>query len=149
MNLHVTLVTGVLNPSYFNVSNAQDIPDAILTMSNFNEFYSIGVQAFLDDGITSITKLFSNEQISESILNQIYTRVDRVDRFKWESYPILDPKLFHERDKLSFVLHKGNDMLDGIYHVNAFESAISTMESETVAAMNVVQLLKKKWTLEY
>jgi prenylcysteine oxidase / farnesylcysteine lyase len=132
-------VTGVLNPVYFNQEAGTLLPRTILTTAQNPLFNSIGVRhIFNDEKGTTITKIFSSEKLKLSLLGDMYSWIDRIDRFEWDSYPVLEP--WAEGDEgLSFKLD------DGVFHVNAFEAAFSTMESEIVSARNVVELLKRNW----
>ena len=56
------------------------------------------------------------------------------DRSQWDAYPVLPPTNSFPPIKLE----------KGLYYVNAFEPFISTMETETIAARNVVELLMRE-----
>ncbi|KAJ3417370.1 hypothetical protein HDV05_004835 [Chytridiales sp. JEL 0842] len=151
VHLHVTLVTGTLNPAYFHLSPAalsHSLPNAILTTNDKSlPFNSIGVREVLKDGVTTITKIFSPQPMNDTVLNQIYSKIVRVDRYEWDSYPYLKPreKMPDMELDVGSGLKGAVESWGGVFHVNAFEAAISTMESETVAARNVVQLLLRRW----
>jgi hypothetical protein len=61
----------------------------------------------------------------------------------WHAYPILIPSgadhffILHEPSMLS----SPSLLLPGLYYVNAMESVVSTMETQMIAAENVVQLM--------
>ncbi|KAJ3096205.1 hypothetical protein HDU96_000842, partial [Phlyctochytrium bullatum] len=151
VKLHVTFVTGILDPTYFGLNPADPLPSTILTCRPDDPslpdppFNSVSVKTVLRDGITTVTKIFSRDGTGpdEALLKRMYRSIKRVDRFFWESYPVLNPT---ERGLPSFELDKvEGGRAGGFYHVNALEAAVSTMESETVASMNVVQLMKRRW----
>ncbi|KAJ3195297.1 hypothetical protein HK101_000563 [Irineochytrium annulatum] len=143
VHLHVTFVTGVLNKSYFGVATTADLPRTIATTNNPScPFNSIGVRSFLANGVT-VSKIFSPQPLSDDVLGQIYSEIRRVDRFEWDSYPVLTPVKRGQWPR--FELEEGTTNGGGVYYVNALEAAFSAMESETVAARNVVQLLKRRW----
>ncbi|KAJ3208616.1 hypothetical protein HDU67_006629 [Dinochytrium kinnereticum] len=145
VHLHVTLVVGTLNPTYFGLTPTDVLPSTILTcrqtLTNATTlpFNSVAVKTVLKDGVTTITKIFSPRRIDDELLGRMYLRFGDVYRFEWDSYPVLQPA-----GELGSFLVEGVGK-GGVYHVNALEAAVSTMESETVAARNVVQLLKKRW----
>ncbi|KAJ3274357.1 hypothetical protein HDU76_010720, partial [Blyttiomyces sp. JEL0837] len=155
VHLHVTLVTGVLNPLYFHLSPGAEVPRTILTMQVHPKipFNSIGVRHVFLDGKTTITKIFSPNRLDDSLLSKIYTTIHTVHRFEWDSYPILKP--FDHDDALPKIeVDVGGGILQsqegdseewgGVYHINSFETVLSTMESETVAARNVVELMIRR-----
>jgi prenylcysteine oxidase/farnesylcysteine lyase len=136
---------------------------AILTTNSTSvPFNSIGVRQILNDGVRTITKIFSPQRMEDALLKTMYTGIERVDRYEWDSYPVLVPTPSEaslgfpdiELDKGGPLLIGENgdgrgtgvvEMFGGVYHVNAFEGAISTMESEVVAARNVVELMLRRW----
>jgi prenylcysteine oxidase/farnesylcysteine lyase len=65
-------------------------------------------------------------------IEKMFINVKEVKRFEWDAYPKLDNKPFPK-----FKLDKH------IYYLNAFENALSTMETEILYARNVVRLIKK------
>ena len=140
VHLHVTFVTGVLSPAYFNQEAGTLLPRTILTTAENPLFNSIGVRhIFNDERGTTITKIFSPDKLKLSLLSELYDWIDRIDRFEWDAYPVLDPWNGDGAEGRSFKLD------DGVFHVNAFEAAFSTMESEIVSARNAVELLKRTW----
>ncbi|KAI8845432.1 Prenylcysteine lyase-domain-containing protein, partial [Chytridium lagenaria] len=124
VHLYVTLVTGLLNPTYFAPHRSHRHP----------LFNSVAIKAVLSNNLT-VTKIFSPTRMDDGLLAKMYKKVVDVKRIEWDSYPILSPRSGGE-----FGEGRG-----GVYYVNAMEAALSTMESETVAAMNVVQLLGRRW----
>jgi len=77
-------------------------------------------------------KIFSKERISDEWLDTIFNgQVGWVYRKEWDAYPKLPPTTTFPPVKLDA----------GLYYVNAFEPFISTMETETIASRNVVDLL--------
>ncbi|KAJ3127303.1 hypothetical protein HK100_009821 [Physocladia obscura] len=146
VHLHVTFVTGTLSHTFFNVQSAELLPSAILTTRAAGPtFNSIGVRhRFINDAHnTTITKIFSSEKLDEVVIANMYSRIVRVDRFEWDAYPVLNA--WSEDQDYLVVLDENVDANGGVYHVNGFEAGFSTMESETVASANVVQLVVNSW----
>ena len=79
--------------------------------------------------------------MSDEMLERLYSRVLGVERFEWDAYPQLKPI----SDLPSFEI-EAEIGWGGVYHINAMESVVSTMETETVAARNVAQLLVRSYT---
>jgi len=61
-------------------------------------------------------------------------QVGWVFRKEWDAYPQLPPTTTFPPIRLD----------EGLYYVNAFEPFISTMETETIASRNVVDLLLRE-----
>ncbi|KAI9324988.1 Prenylcysteine lyase-domain-containing protein [Obelidium mucronatum] len=139
VHLHVTLITGSINPAYFKLAESNQIPSAILTTASAGPaFNSIGTRyAFNDAQNTTVTKIFSSSRITDEFISQVYSRSDRIDRFEWDAYPILNP--LYTAEEMAVVLD------NGVYNVNEFERAFSAMEGQTVASANVVQLMLDSW----
>ncbi|GAA5936916.1 uncharacterized protein JCM15063_000100 [Sporobolomyces koalae] len=155
--LQVTIVlTNASTPlaSYFSLPPKTTVPTSIFstfsTESNskarFNSLNylkplpaSIGIRFDPTNSSTvHVVKLFSKELLSEIELEAIFgtNNVLRTINKTWFAYPRLDP-IVNPRKDLSPI--RVSD--DGFYYINAFERLISTMETETVSAYNVVSLV--------
>ncbi|KAL1748875.1 Prenylcysteine lyase-domain-containing protein [Schizophyllum fasciatum] len=139
-HLHVTLLSTTSprpNPEYFK-AKTEDIPSTILTTyegarrnETVPEFNSLSYHGAIRDG-EWVVKIFSQHEISDEWLNEMFMgKVGWVHRKEWDAYPKLRPNSPMPPVKLD----------TNFYYVNAFEPFISTMETETVAARNVVDLL--------
>ncbi|EDR15109.1 uncharacterized protein LACBIDRAFT_300931 [Laccaria bicolor S238N-H82] len=141
VHLHVTLLTTTspsANPAYFNLSAGSKVPAMMLT-TNFGarnggkkpEFNSLSYHGLVREGEWAV-KIFSKERISDGWLQQMFDgQVGWIHRKEWDAYPRLPPTGSFPPIKLEH----------GFYYVNAFEPFVSTMETETVASRNVVDLL--------
>lgn len=141
VHLHVTLLTTTsptFNPAYFGLSDSSKIPQMILTTSRGvrnggqePEFNSLSYLGATREGEWAV-KIFSMKPISDEWLQKVFFgKVGWVYRKEWESYPILPPTGSFPPVRVD----------RGLFYVNAFEPFISTMETETVASRNVVDLL--------
>lgn len=83
------------------------------------------------DGDEWVVKIFSKKRISDEWLANMFGKVGWVLRKEWDAYPVLPPTTSFPPVKLA----------KGLYYVNAFEPFISTMETETISARNIVDLL--------
>ncbi|WFD30991.1 hypothetical protein MSPP1_002019 [Malassezia sp. CBS 17886] len=84
-----------------------------------------------------LVKLFSRSELDDAMLASLFFpgRVLWAHRKAWDAYPKLTPTT-----KLApFVVD------DNLYNINAMERWVSTMETSTVAAKNVVALVLEKW----
>ena len=126
-----TFIKGTPRAEYFGLRSAKDLPDAVLTVEHEAiPFNSLGLVATASDG-THIYKLFSREQVTDSLLDKMFESRDAVEQIRWEAYPVLRPLGELPPFRLA----------DGLYWVNAMEFAVSTMETEAVAARNVANLV--------
>ncbi|KAI0005435.1 FAD/NAD-P-binding domain-containing protein [Russula compacta] len=155
IHLHVTLLTSTAaspNPAYFGYKSGSRIPTTVLTTLDgvrqggrapeFNSLTYHGQARFAKNATHDrqetgewVVKIFSMERISDEWLAAVFqNEVGWVHRKEWDSYPVLPPTTKFPPIKLD----------DGLYYVNAFEPFISTMETETVASRNVIDLLLRE-----
>jgi prenylcysteine oxidase/farnesylcysteine lyase len=147
VHLHVTLLATTApqpNPEYFSLPASSKIPAMVLTTyegvrkggkePEFNSLsYHGSIMKDKDDTPDQWSvKIFSKERVSDEWLDKIFDgQVGWVYRKEWDAYPKLPPTTTFPPVKLDA----------GLYYVNAFEPFISTMETETIASRNVVNLL--------
>ncbi|MDP4106150.1 MAG: FAD-dependent oxidoreductase [Bacillota bacterium] len=131
---NVTYVFGKLNPNYFGLAKAEQIPANILTQENENIPFS-SIELCKENKVSgqNIYRIFSRHKLAEDLLNKLFIERSETKSLVWDAYPVLTPTAAWP----SFVLE------EGIYYVNAMESAISTMETEVMGSKNVVNLLLK------
>ncbi|KAI8620018.1 Prenylcysteine lyase-domain-containing protein [Chytriomyces sp. MP71] len=147
VHLHVTFVTGVLNPSRFHTGPGQ-LPRAILTTAaaavSGLPVNSIGTRHEFPGTNVTVTKLFSQHTLGDVALSALYETVLRVERLQWDAYPVLRPLSWEDSGDPVVVVDEIVGA-GGVFHVNAFEAYFSAMEGETVASANVVQLMMGRW----
>lgn len=126
-----TFVKGAARPEYFGVTDVRSMPDTVLTVEDESiPFSSLGLVSASPDG-TAVYKLFSREQPREALLDQMFAERVATEQLRWAAYPVLRPD-----GALSPFRLRSN-----LYWANTMEFATSTMETEAVAARNVVNLL--------
>ncbi|OBZ77505.1 hypothetical protein A0H81_01708 [Grifola frondosa] len=138
VRLHVTLLSTTASTphaSYFGLKHGTKAPTEVLTTwegvrtggEHEPEFNSLTYH-----GPEWVVKIFSKERVSDEWLAKVFDgQVGWVYRKEWDAYPVLPPTTDFPPVKLA----------DGLYYVNAFEPFISTMETETIASRNAVDLL--------
>ncbi|OAX43623.1 FAD/NAD(P)-binding domain-containing protein [Rhizopogon vinicolor AM-OR11-026] len=152
VHLHVTWLTTRSErprPEYFGLASNAQVPVTILSTyegvraggvePEFNSISYHGKVRKFEQGTEEDTttdpewsvKIFSKEPVSDEWLENIFGNVGWVNRKLWQAYPVLLPTSEFPPVKLD----------QGFYYVNAFEPFISTMETETIASRNVVDLL--------
>ncbi|WFC95135.1 hypothetical protein MBRA1_001780 [Malassezia brasiliensis] len=154
--VHVTLVVTDApqpNPVYFGFDRTFDrVPRTIVTThldGDNPDFLSLSYQRRLKHtkyhGQTwdalYVVKLFSWAPIPSKTINKIFGngKVVWTHEKSWSAFPKLTPT-----DRL------GQFEVDtNLYNVNAMERLVSTMETSTLAAKNVVGLVLQKWLGSY
>jgi len=128
-SVHITFVAGELSSVYFGAQ--KKFPGTILTPSSFGDKFSvIGYHGLSSDG-HDVFKVTSIDPVSEETLNQLFSSVVEVKRLFWPAaYPMLQPSDKWPDFKL----------MDGLYYINAMESAVSCMEVEIISGMNAALL---------
>ncbi|KAI0828535.1 Prenylcysteine lyase-domain-containing protein [Trametes gibbosa] len=154
IRLHVTLLSTsspTPNATYFNLGAGGKAPTTLLTT-----YEGVRQKGLVEPEFNSLTyhgpvrgkngearlntfgdkewvvKIFSKSRLEEAWLEQMFEgNVGWVLRKEWDAYPVLPPTTVFPPVKLA----------EGFYYVNAFEPLISTMETETIAARNIVDLL--------
>jgi prenylcysteine oxidase/farnesylcysteine lyase len=107
------------------------LPDALLTVEDDAvPFSSLGLVAESAGG-ASIYKLFTRDPVPESLLDELFESRELVEQIRWEAYPVLRPTSELPPFRVA----------DGLFWVNAMEYAVSTMETQAVAARNVANLV--------
>eukprot|EP01111_Echinosteliopsis_oligospora_P014506 TRINITY_DN5478_c0_g1_i1.p1 TRINITY_DN5478_c0_g1~~TRINITY_DN5478_c0_g1_i1.p1 ORF type:complete len:483 (+),score=106.57 TRINITY_DN5478_c0_g1_i1:363-1811(+) len=135
--VHVTFLGGELNGKYFEIETADDV---LTAESEKIPFSSIGLieNVHTDDG-HKVYKIFSRQKLSETLMDELILNHTVAHKRIIHAYPILRPT-----DK--FV---PTTLAPHLYYVNAFETAVSTIETETIAAKNVARLAAKSLGYPY
>ncbi|MEM7114840.1 MAG: FAD-dependent oxidoreductase [Chloroflexota bacterium] len=129
---HATFVLGELNPAAFGLSVAAQPPKTILTTESPDiPFSSIGLTAVSPTG--PIYKLFSRQPLPDQTIATLFHNPRDTKRVTWHAYTKLKPTTTYP----PFVL------APNLYYVNAMETAVSTMETESVASRNIVNLIQQ------
>ncbi|KAI0035817.1 FAD/NAD-P-binding domain-containing protein [Vararia minispora EC-137] len=143
--VHVTLLTTTspsFNTAYLGAQNVITPPTSVFITLNatrrpggpvFNSLQRLAVLNGTGKGgkDESLVKIFSDEVLSDAFLDELVGERGWTFKHTWDAFPILTPAT-------SFPpVH----VAKGLYYVNALEPVVSTMETETIAARNVVDLL--------
>jgi len=98
----------------------------------------------LTDSVNKIYEIQSDETfLKEDIdkLNFFENGYEILHNFQWEyAYPDLVP--FKPENLPEFLI------ADNIYHINAMESVVSTMETSIISSRNIVNLIEEKFNLK-
>ncbi|RCH86498.1 hypothetical protein CU097_004773 [Rhizopus azygosporus] len=139
--VHVTLVSGHINPHYFGKDSIDKTPTFVITtghplVKNFQDgsapFQTFSVHRQLDNG-EQVIKIFSSHELGEEELDELFLNKSWTFRKKWHAFPELYP-ITDEHQFVPFVLKMEGEE-NGIIYTSAFENFISTMETQTIAAI--------------
>jgi len=76
--------------------------------------------------------MFSRNELSENLLNHLFSERTFTHRLKWNAYPVLKPTTEFPPIKLH----------NQLYYNNAIESALSVIEMSALGAKNIVNLIE-------
>ncbi|CAG8607994.1 13357_t:CDS:2, partial [Acaulospora morrowiae] len=135
VTLYVTLLAGRVNPAYFGYEKVEEVPQNIVTTnSGKTEFLSLGTKLILENGET-LHKIFSHQEMSDEVLDKMFTERSWIFRKVWKAYPRLIPNQSFPKVELD----------KNFFYVNSYEPLISCMETECVSGNNVAKLLVQRW----
>lgn len=141
VRLYVTVVYGIVNPSYFGLSSQSQIPSTILTpKTTTSPFHCFSMRMI--NQTHSITKFFSNSPLSDKVLADLYLDKSQVYRQDWNhpgSYPKLTPFPIESRRRPLSV-----EIVPGLFFVNGFERLMSTMETESISGRNIALMIAQR-----
>ncbi|XP_072998451.1 farnesylcysteine lyase [Typha latifolia] len=135
---YTTFIRGILDPMYFGLKSASEIPDLVGTLELSDiPFSSISVLKRYSESDATY-KVFSRARLDDSLLDLIFCTRKETIRINWPAYPHYQvPELFAQI------------LLDGkhLYYINSFESGASTIETSAVAAENVARLIISRFSV--
>ncbi|KAI8140013.1 Prenylcysteine lyase-domain-containing protein [Fennellomyces sp. T-0311] len=150
--VHVTLIAGVPDPSYFG-RTADTVPSMIVSTGepltdNFDgseqPFTTFAIHRVLEETGESVVKMFSSKPMPDEELDRLFKSRSWTLRKEWQAFPKLFPT--GSDGWPSMILDGFADGAEnGFLYINAFESCVSTMETETVASKNAVRFLRERW----
>ena len=127
----VTYIVGRLNDGYFNARSVPFGNILVTKEANDGPFSAILMQKQLANG-ERLYQIFSPVQLSPQIMQQLFTNVSWLGIQEWEAYPKFSPPEVFAPAELA----------DGLYYLNAGESAASSLEMAAIFATNVGLLVK-------
>ncbi len=127
--VHANFIAGAIDYSYFN--KVDNNPQTIFTVENEAiPFVSIAKTAYATEWDLPIYKVFSRQPLDDTFFNQAFkNRKGRIHQ-EWKAYTVLSPMKEWPPFKID----------EGLFYINAMESAVSTMETEAIAARNIANL---------
>ena len=127
--VHANFIAGEIDYRYFN--NVENNPQTIFTIENEAiPFVSIAKTSFATDWDLPIYKVFSRQALADTFFNQTFKNRKGKIHQEWKAYTVLSPMKEWPPFKID----------DGLFYINAMESAVSAMETEAIAARNIANL---------
>ncbi|BFZ16219.1 hypothetical protein BsWGS_19258 [Bradybaena similaris] len=137
-------VQGTINASTFHLHNRDDFPPDLLTTSAGVFFNAIGQLSPVppptetneaQDTEHAVWKTFFNKVPTEEQISYLFDSQRELKLVEWLAYPEYKPNM----DLPPFELY------EGLYYINAIESAASAMEMSIIGARNVALLAANQW----
>lgn len=137
-------VQGTINASTFDLRSRDDFPPDLLTTSAAVFFNAIGQLSpvlpptetnEVQDTEHAVWKTFFNKVPTEEQISYLFDSRRELKLVEWLAYPEYKPNM----DLPPFELY------EGLYYINAIESAASAMEMSVIGARNVALLAANRW----
>jgi len=131
--IYIKLMKGVVNLRYFNLETSTKLPSIILTSKEADPITRFSVnKSTKDESWVTVT---STEPIGNDLVDDLFKNGRTILGYTWSAaYPIFKPT----KKIPSTCLGKG------LLYLNAIESAASSLESSTFAALNSIKTLKEQ-----
>ena len=131
--IYIRLLKGVVNSKFFNLKDTTKIPSIILTSKGADPITRFSIKpSTKNDSFVAIT---STEPIGNDFLVDLFKTGQIILDHTWSgAYPIFNPI-----QKIPPIC-----LDNGLFYLNAIESAASSLESSTFAASKIIKILKKQ-----
>ena len=131
--IYIRLMKGQIDSRYFNLESSTKLPSIILTSKEADPITRFSItESTKDDSWVTVT---STEPISNNLLDELFKNGRTILDHTWSAaYPVFKPI-----QKIpSSCLEKG------LLYLNAIESAASSLESSTFAALRSIKTIKEQ-----
>lgn len=134
--IYIRLMKGILNSRYFNLDSSSKLPSIVLTTKETDPITRFSL-SHPTKGNESWVTVTSTEPLSNDVLDGLLKNGKTVLDHTWTTaYPIFKPT---QRIPPTCLDKK-------LLYLNAIESAASSLESSTFAALNSIKIIKNKIT---
>jgi prenylcysteine oxidase/farnesylcysteine lyase len=134
LTVHIRVVHGTIAPEYFGLDKPDDLPGFILTTKESDRITHMSVHHVRSNQIPYYS-ISSTESLSDDQLDEIFHEWKLDLSHTWEAaYPIFKPISEIPPSRLD----------EGLFNLNAIESAVSTMESSAFVANNSIRWINKE-----
>ncbi|MDG6221636.1 MAG: FAD-dependent oxidoreductase [Candidatus Bathyarchaeota archaeon] len=131
--IYVRLMKGQINPGYFNLSSSK-LPSIVLTSQEADPFTRFSINQSTKKGESWVT-VTSTKPLEDSFVDELFKKGATVFDHTWcAAYPVFEP------------IQKLPNMCldDNLLYLNGIESAASSMETSTFAALNSVKAIMEQ-----
>ena len=132
--IYIRLMKGAVNLRYFNLDASTKLPSIILTSKEADPITRFSVNKSTKDDESWVT-VTSTEPIGNDLVDDLFKNGRTVLDHIWSAaYPVFKP-----------IQKIPSTCLDkGLLYINAIESAASSLESSTFAALNSIKTIKEQ-----
>ena len=131
--IYIRLMKGIIDSRYFNTESSTKLPSIILTSKEADPITRFSIKkSTKDDSWVTVT---STEPIGNDLLDDLFKNGKTFLDHTWSAaYPVFKP-----------IQKIPSTCLDkGLLYLNAIESAASSLESSTFAALNSIKTIKEQ-----
>jgi prenylcysteine oxidase/farnesylcysteine lyase len=131
--IYIRVMTGSIDPSYFNLVVSTKLPSIILTSKEADPITRFSVnKSTRDESWVTVT---STEPIGDDLLDDLFKNGRTILDHTWKAaYPIFKPI-----QKIPLTC-----LDNGLVYLNAIESAASSLELSAFAALNSIKAIKEQ-----
>ena len=131
--IYIRLMKGEIKTGYFNLDKSAKLPAIILTTKEADPITRFSINK--SEKNESLITITSKDPIENEILDKIFKDGRTVIDQTWSAaYPVFNPI---EKLPATFIYKK-------LIYLNAIESAASSLESSTFAALNGIKMMKEQ-----
>ena len=87
VTVHSTIIVGSPSLDFFKIKSVQEFPEIIFVPSSSqnSNFNSLGVKKWVNGTAGAILKIFSPENLTDAVLNEMFHNVSTVVRQEWKA----------------------------------------------------------------
>ena len=134
--IYIRLMKGIVDLRYFNLDSSTKLPSIILTTREADPITRFSINKSKKDAKSWVT-VTSTEPIGDDLLDDLFITGRTVLDHTWNAaYPIFKPI-----QKIPLCCLDNN-----LLYLNALESAVSSLEVSTFAALNCIKIIKNSYS---
>ena len=136
--IHIKLMKGKINSKFFNLNSSDKLPSVILTSRAADPITRFSINPSKSD--ETFVTVTSTKPLDDNLLDDLFKNGKTVLDHAWNAaYPVFKPT--------QKILDTCLD--DKLLYLNAIESAASSLESSTLAALNAIKTIKQQTSNTY
>jgi len=131
--IYARIMKGQINPNYFNLGSSR-VPSLVLTSKEADPLVLFSIKSLENNGESLVT-VTSTKPLDDGFVGEFFKDGETVFDHSWSAaYPIFKPIQKIPNMRLD----------DNLMYLNGIESAASSMETSTFAALNSVHAIKEQ-----